>query len=330
MNKKTIVIILIGMLLLLGACSDSGSEAEVTDLDDLTLMLNWTPNAHHSGIYLAEANGWYEEAGINLEIVDAAGAGNEKVVAEGGADIGLSQAESLLPARQAGVDVKAVAALLPANDSAFMSLKTKGVERPKDLEGLTNGGFEGALETEIISKLVECDGGDPSKVEFIGVGNVDYVAGLEEDKFDFVWVFDGWDVLRATQLGKDVNSLSLDDYKECIPNWYTPLVFADSDNADSELTKKFLEITAKGYAAVVEDPDAAADAFIKLVPEADEELVRASIAYYAPLFNAGDDWGKMDTDTWAEFSKFLAEADETYENQDDVWQGAFTNDALLG
>ncbi|MES4792467.1 MAG: myristoyl transferase, partial [Chloroflexota bacterium] len=85
-------------------------------------------------------------------------------------------------------------------------------------EGKTYGGFGGVLERQLISELVKCDGGDPSKVKFVEVGNVDYLAGMESGRFDFVWVFEAWDVLRAREVeGKDVGSLKFIDYTKCIP-----------------------------------------------------------------------------------------------------------------
>ena len=77
--------------LLLAACG--GDE----ELRPATLMLNWTPNNHHAGIYAAQANGWYEEEGIDLTIIEPAAAGADAVVASGSAQFGISQAESLLP-----------------------------------------------------------------------------------------------------------------------------------------------------------------------------------------------------------------------------------------
>ena len=52
--------------LLLAAC---GGEEEARPV---TLMLNWTPNNHHAGIYAALQQGWYEEEGIELTIIEPA------------------------------------------------------------------------------------------------------------------------------------------------------------------------------------------------------------------------------------------------------------------
>jgi ABC-type nitrate/sulfonate/bicarbonate transport system substrate-binding protein len=290
---------------LLVACGgDDGGGS--TEQRPVTLMLNWTPNAHHAGIYAAQAEGWYAEAGLDVTIVEPAGTGVEQAVAGGAATIGLAQAESLLPARAAGVPVVSVATLLPVNDSVLMGVP--GITRPRDLEGKRYGGFGGALEVELVSRLVECDGGDPSTVEFVDVGNVDYLAGLQQDVFDVVWVFEGWDALRAAEVeGAEVSLVRFRDHLDCIPNWYTPLVLASEDTVadDPDVVSAFLTATARGYALAAEDPDRAAELLLEEVPELDPALVGASVRYYAPLFAEGGAWGRQDLATWTSFAALL-------------------------
>jgi ABC-type nitrate/sulfonate/bicarbonate transport system substrate-binding protein len=321
----------------LAACSDdegSSSSSDVSvgsgELQEVTLMLNWTPNAQHDGIYLAQAEGLYEEAGIDLEIVEPGEEGSDVAVGTGAADLGISQAESLLPAREQGVPVVSVATLFPVNDSSLMLLADEGVESPADLEGLTYGGYGGALETELISRLVECDGGDPEAVEHVEVGNVDYLAGLEQDRFDVVWVFEGWDALRAREVEDvDLTTLPFRDFQDCIPNWYTPIVIAGEDILadDPEVVDAFLAATAEGYQLAADDPAAAADALLAAAPELDEDLVRASAEHHAPLFmEGGGEWGVQDEEVWTEFEQFLREAGLTQDEVD--VSAAFTNDHL--
>jgi ABC-type nitrate/sulfonate/bicarbonate transport system substrate-binding protein len=319
----------------LAACGDDGSSSSSDDsagggLQEVTLMLNWTPNAQHDGIYLAQAEGLYEEQGIDLEIIEPGEEGSDVAVGTGAAELGISQAESLLPAREQGVPVVSIATLFPVNDSTLMALADDDIGSPADLEGLTYGGFGGALETELISRLVECDGGDPDAVETVEVGNVDYLAGLEQDRFDVVWVFEGWDALRAREVeGADITTLPFRDYQDCIPNWYTPIVIAGEQiiSEDPEMVTAFLTATAEGYLMAEEDPQAAADALLAAAPELDEELVRASADYHAPLFrNPGSSWGQQNPAVWEEFEVFLREAGLLTEQVDT--NAAFTNARL--
>jgi ABC-type nitrate/sulfonate/bicarbonate transport system permease component/ABC-type nitrate/sulfonate/bicarbonate transport system substrate-binding protein len=317
--------------LALAGCAGGEQEAESAgELRPVTLMLNWTPNAHHAGIYAAQENGWYEEAGLRVEIIEPSQAGADQAVASGEVEFGISQAESVLPARSAGAPVVSIATLLPSNDSALMSLSEDGITRPRDLAGRTYGGYGGALETELVSRLVECDGGDASTVEFVEVGNVDYLAGLQQDRYDFVWVFNGWDALAAEAVqGADVATIPFAEHFDCIPDWYTPVVIANESLIadDPELARDFLAATARGYELAREDPAEAARLLLQAAPELDERLVQESVAYHADRFALdGEPWGIQDEEVWREFADFVAEAGLT-EGSVDVGE-AFTNDLL--
>ena len=317
-----------------GACSSSGDDAGGGEGDgdsrQVTLMLNWTPNAQHAGIYAAQELGYYDDAGIDLEIVEPASTGVEPVVASGEAEFGIAQAESLLPARAAGVPVVSIATLLPHNDSSLMSLAEAGIERPRDLEDHTYGGYGGALETELVNRLVECDGGDPSKVEFVEVGNVDYLTGMQRDRFDFAWVFNGWDALRADTVdGVEVTTLPFIEYEDCIPDWYTPLLLTSEDTIaeDPELVRDFLAATARGYDLAITDPQQAADLLLEAAPELDRDLVEASGIYHAERFaEEGEPWGIEEARVWADFGGFLVDVGLLDEAVDT--DAAFTNEFL--
>ena len=304
--KRLLILAAALAALLLAACG--GDE----ELRPATLMLNWTPNNHHAGIYAALQNGWYEEEGIDLTIIEPALAGADAVVASGSADFGISQAESLLPARLGGADVVAIATLLYYNDSSLMALADEGITRPRDLEGKTYGGYGGSLEKELIDTLVACDGGDPSLVEFVEVGNIDYLGGMDQDRFDFVWVFEGWDALRASELeGRALGNLLFIDHTNCIPDWYTPILIASREliEDDPDLVRDFLKATTRGYEHAIANPQEAASLLLEAAPELDEALVRASADYHATRYRApGRAWGHQEQAVWERFEAFLRES----------------------
>ncbi|MFN0096350.1 MAG: ABC transporter substrate-binding protein [Dehalococcoidia bacterium] len=314
--------------LTLAACGDDDDDGG--NLETVTLMLNWTPNTQHSGIYLAVEKGYYKDAGLDVKIVEPAAGGVEQVIATGKAEFGISVQEAVVPARAEGVPIVSIAAILQHNDSSLMALAKSGIKRPKDLEGKTYGGFGGPLETEIVSRLVACDGGDPKKVKFAEVGNVDYLVGMEQGQYDFVWVFEGWDVLRARDVeGKAVSTVLFKDYLKCIPDWYTPVFITSEGFAKKspETVKKFMEATAKGYDLAGKDGAAAAAALLKASPESDKKLVEASAKYHVGKYvDSGRAWGAQDRATWDAFVKFLKEA-KLLEKEIDV-TAAFTNDYL--
>ncbi|MFV0260158.1 MAG: ABC transporter substrate-binding protein [Acidimicrobiales bacterium] len=307
---------------------DPGSDE---GLRPVTLVLDWTPNTNHGGIYLADQAGYYAAAGIDLEIIQPGDTGSIQAVATGHADFGVSVQESLIPAQVQGVPVVSVAAIVQHNTSSLMALASSGITDPSSLPGQTYGGFGGQLEQALIDRLVECSGGDPSEVVYVEVGNTDYRVGLETDAFDFVWVFDGWDKIRMEQAGVPVVTIPFIDHLDCIPDWYTPLLMTSTELAadDPELVADFLAATAQGYDEAIADPAAAADALLAGAPELDPELVRASAEYLAGQYALdAPQWGYQDREVWVGFSDFLVEAGMIDEPVDVTT--AFTNKFLPG
>jgi ABC-type nitrate/sulfonate/bicarbonate transport system substrate-binding protein len=255
------------------------------------------------------------------------------VVAQGTAEFGISVQEQVIPAREQDVPIVSIAAIVQHNTSSLMALARSGIERPADLAGHSYGGFGGALERELIETLVACDGGDPSQVQFVEVGDVDYLIGMDRGQYDFVWIFDGWDGIRATELeGEDVTFIRFIDYLHCIPDWYTPLIItSESMIANSpDVVSAFLAATTRGYAFAMENPAEAAQVLIDAVPELDPELVRLSAEFLAGQYVAdpGRQWGLQDLDIWERFEAFLREAGLT-EQAIDV-EEAYTNEFLPG
>jgi ABC-type nitrate/sulfonate/bicarbonate transport system substrate-binding protein len=320
----------IALAFVAAACGGSGGRAAASSdgARPVTLVLNWTPNAHHLGVYAARQLGWYRDAGIDLKIVEPTEAGAEQAVGQGKAQFGISMAEGVLPAREQGIPIVSIGTILPVNDSSLMSLTKDGITQPKDLAGKVYGGYNGPLELELINRLAKCGGIDPKSVKHIEIGNVDYLAGLEANRYDVVWVFSGWDALRATDVEhKPINQIRFSDYTNCIPNWYTPLFITNEKTIrnDPDLVRKFMAVTARGYNLAIADPSRAADLMMKAVPEMDSTLIQASAKYYAPKFTLpGQPFGMQDHATWRTFEQFLVEAkalqhpvnvDQSYTNQ---------------
>lgn len=317
----------------LAACGGGDGAGEARR--EVTVVLDWTPNTNHAGLYLAQAEGLFDDAGLDVTIIEPDENGGLPLLAAGRADFAVSTAESLLPARAEGAGVVSVGAILAHNTSSLVIPADREVSSAKDLEGKTYGGFGGDLEKALLDRLVSCDGGDPSKVNFVEVGNVDYKVGFEQGQYDAVWVFDGWDVIRLRELeGMEVTTLpfyaSLGE-ASCIPDWYTPLLATSSELMadDPELVRAFMEATAEGYELARTDPEGAATALLKAAPELDAELVTRSAAFLASRYgDEGQPWGVQDPAVWSGFAEFLQQNGLLADDVDPA--AAFTNEFLPG
>ena len=324
---KRLLAVVVALLFVASGCSSNDESA--TELKKIKFMLDWTPNTNHSGVYLAKDRGYYRDAGLDVEVLQPGQQGALASLGSGEVDFAVAVQEQLIPARAQGVPVVSLAAILSTNTTSLVSLQNDNINRPRDLENKTYGGYGGNLERQLVETLVSCDGGDPNKVKWAEVGDVDYRAGLEQNKFDFAWLFDGWDVLRLQQQNVPINKITFADYQSCIPDWYTLLIATNENkiNSDPETVRAFMDATARGYKDAIADAPAAADSLLKAAPELDADLVRGSQSYVATkLAKPGQMWGTQDTGSWSKFEEFLRNSKLT-ETHVDV-NKAFTNDFL--
>lgn len=329
MRRRPILALLAAAAVLLAGCADAGAvKRDQQGRKQVTMLLDWTPNTNHSGIYLAQEKGWYRKAGLDVRIIEPGQNGNVlQMLATGKADFAISTEEDLTPAVAQGLPVESVAAILQHNTSSLVALRSSGVRRPRDLATLTYGGFGGQLEKALVQTMVRCDGGNASRIKYVQVGDADYRVGLTKHFYDFVWTFDGWEGLQFNHIDhlKTV-SFPFIRYQRCIPDWYTPLIAARRSliDADPGTVSAFMHATRRGYQAAMAHPDEAAGALLKAAPDLDPRLVRLSAQYLASRYaDHAARWGWQDTAVWTRMTAFLRHAGMV-EGKVDV-RKAFTN-----
>jgi ABC-type nitrate/sulfonate/bicarbonate transport system substrate-binding protein len=299
----------------LAACSGGEGSSEKQDtasLTPITFCLDYTPNTNHTGIYVAQALGYFAEEGLEVSIVQPAEDGAEAMVGTGQAQLGVSYQDYLANAFVGGnTGLQAVAAIIQHNTSGIMSPAELGVTRPRRMEGLRYATWELPVEQATVRQVVEKDGGDFSKLQLVPYTVDDEVAGFQADLFDTVWVFEGWAVQNAHVQGVDVNYfsfISIDD----VFDFYTPVIAANNDFCaqNPDVVRAFLRAARRGYEFAVADPDAAAEILCAAVPELDVELVHQSVAFLAEQYVADADyWGQIEDGRWSAFYQWLNDND---------------------
>jgi ABC-type nitrate/sulfonate/bicarbonate transport system substrate-binding protein len=306
--------------------------AQAEERTDIIVMLDWTPNTNHLGLYAAQARGYYDEANLDVTIQPAGDVQVEQVVATGRAQFGVSYQETFTYARAEGTPIVSLAAIIQHNTSGFAALADQHtLSSPADLAGLRYGGFGSAIERPIINSLVTCEGGEADSVEVIDIGFVEPFPLLERDRIDFVWLFYGWDGIRGEQQGLELSLLMLNDYTECVPDYYTPILITNERLIEEQpdVVAAFVQATARGYADAIRDPEGAAELLLGAAPDLDAALVQASAAWLADQFQAdAPRWGEQRAEIWDAFTAYMVDNGALHEPIDSA--AAFTNDFLPG
>ena len=300
--------------------------ARSEDPTAVTFMLDWVPNTNHTGIFVAQQEGYFDDAGLTVEIVQPGEVFAEQAVAGGAADFGISFQEQVTLARADEVPLVSIAAIIQNNTSGFASVEPGF---PADWEGWRYGSFGSPFEEPTLQELMRCDGGDFDALEIVDTGFSDPLALLDTDQIDLAWIFYGWQGVQAELQGIDLEVQMMEDWVDCIPDYYTPVIIASESTIEErpEIVRAFLEAVSRGYQYAIEDPNGAADILVQAVPELDPELVLESQRWLSPRYQAASSrWGEQSLETWAAYSQWM----EDHDILDDTIEAerAFTNEFL--
>nr|WP_314278070.1 ABC transporter substrate-binding protein [uncultured Peptostreptococcus sp.] len=312
--KKFLSLSLIGLLAVasLSACSDgtkTGDSGAGKKLEKVSLVLDYTPNTNHTGIYLAKEKGYYKDQGIDLEIIQPSNSDSATIVASDKAQFGVSYQEDVtyaLTREKDPLPVKAIATVIQHNTSGFAAPVDKKIKSAKDFEGKTYGGWGSPSEEAIIKLAMKKKGADFSKLKRVDIGQDDYFTATKKN-IDFAWVFEGWTGVEAKLKKVNLDYLPVRDIDPAL-DYYTPVLISNNKTIkeNPDLVKRFMAATSKGYEEAIKDPSGAADILSKAVPELNKDLVKASQEYLAKLYK--DDaprWGEMKADVWKNYAKFM-------------------------
>ncbi|MDM8524398.1 ABC transporter substrate-binding protein [Desulfococcaceae bacterium HSG8] len=246
------------MCMLIVLCSGQCFAKE--PLQSVTIRLNWIPNVQFAGVLVAKERGWYEEAGIDLTVKGwEEGNVSTDEVAAGKAQIGVAEGDALIKSRAAGNNLKAIATAFQKPAFCLMSKKERGIEKPEQLAGKRIG-FS-SHESLIMIKLVMAGVG--LKDEDITTVQVGWkLDSLINDKIDAREAFMNEEPLAMREKGYEVNIIPAFKYGY---DFYSSAYFVTETTLQkhSEIVRKFLDATLRGWKEAFKDPAAT----VKLVVE---------------------------------------------------------------
>lgn len=328
--KKLIPILLSFLLLfsLTGCENTAGNQEEET----ITLVLDWTPNTNHTGIFVAQTKGFFKEAGLQVEVVQPPEDGAVTLVASGKAQFGVSFQDTLASAfvGDTKMPVTAVAAILQHNTSGIVSRSGEGMDRPKGLEGKKYATWDLEIEKATMRDIMKADGGNFDLVEPIPSTITDEVSALQSKAVDAIWIFYGWAGIACETAGLETDYFAFTDI-DPVFDYYTPVIIGNDSwlTQNPETAKAFIAALSKGYTYAAKYPEEAADILLDAAPElkTNSELVYASQEYLSKEYIAdAAQWGEFDDERWSAFYRWLNENHLLIDELDPYY--GFTNDYL--
>jgi putative hydroxymethylpyrimidine transport system substrate-binding protein len=294
--------------IVLAGCGEKEDVLGPSGSKNVELMLDYFPNADHAGIYAAEAGGHFRQAGLDVEIREPPDpAAPIKQVAAGRVDLAISYEPEVLRARDQGLSVVSVAAIVQEPLTSIMSLPKAKIDEPADLAGKRVGTAGIDYQEAYLRAILTEAGADPGSVKLRNVG-FGFSAALLTGKVDATlgafWNYEGTE-LRLR--GKRPRIIRIEDAG--VPA-YDELVLVANEDAlerDGAKIRAFIGAVSRGTRDLRQDADTAIEGLLDANPDLDPELQREVVDVTLPLFfpPEGKPFGWHDPAGWDEFSAWM-------------------------
>ena len=308
------IIVLVGLLLVLAGCSGpSGGGAAAppaggAPLQKIRIALDWTPNTNHTGLYVAQQQGWFRDAGLDVEFLPYNSTAPDTLVSSGAAEFGISFQDTFTFAKASGADITSVMAVLQhwASEIAVRADRTD-ITSPKDLDGKIYGGFGGPGEDPKMRAVIR-DAGGKGDFTSVVLGTSAYEA-LYAGQVDFTEPFVAWEGIEAQLRGQPLKTFAYTDYG--FPDAYAVVLIGNSPwlAQHPDLAAAFVRAAQRGYQLAADNPAEGSRLLMAANPGVftEPELVTRSQQMLSERY-LRDGSGKVGTQTlqqWAGYSGFV-------------------------
>ena len=309
-SHRISVVLAAVLLLVLAGCAGGGAGGAGGAGGEQTIRvaLDWTPNTNHTGLYVAQQEGWFRDAGLDVQFLPYNSTSPDTLVSSGAADFGISFQDTFTFSKAAGADITSVMAVLQHWASQIaVKADRADITSPKDLDGKTYGGFGGPGEEPKMQAVIR-DAGGRGDFTTVVLGTSAYEA-LYAGQVDFTEPFVTWEAIEAQLRGQPLKTFDYTDYG--FPDAYSILLIGNGTwlQAHPEQARAFVQAVQRGYQFAAEDPARGAELLEKANPGAftEPELVSRSQQMFSERY-LRDESGAVGTQTldkWSGFSGFL-------------------------
>ncbi len=303
-----VAVALISLVLGLAACGEK-SEDTTGEAQPFSLTLDFYPNPDHAGIYMAQKLGYFREAGLDVSIdTPSDPAAPLKQVAAGRTDLAISYEPEVALARDKGLDVIAVGALVNRPLTSMIWLKKSGIKGVGDLRGKTVATAGIPYQEAFLKTILARVHLAPSDVKAVNVGFgllPALVSGSAQAMLGGYSNVEGVDLRKRGKapVVTPVDKLGVPTYDELVL-----VARRKSLEEDPEKFRLFIAALERGTDAAVEQPNAATDAVLEANDGLDKKLTEAEVKATLPLLAArtkGQPYGYMDPGAWSTFAGWM-------------------------
>jgi putative hydroxymethylpyrimidine transport system substrate-binding protein len=327
--RKLALLVALGMLV--AGCGEKEDVLEPSGSKQVELMLDYFPNADHAGIYAAQAGGHFEQAGLDVEIrTPPDPSAPIKQVAAGNVDLAISYEPEVFRARDIGLNVVSIAAIVQEPLTSIISLPKAKIRRPADLKGKTVGTAGIDYQTAYLETILAEAGLNTDSVKVRNVGfnlTPALLTGKVDATLGAFWNYEGTD-LRLR--GKRPQIIRMEEAGVPTYNELVLVANADALERDGGKLRAFIGALSRGTRDLRDDPDKAIEGLLEANPDLDPELQRAVVKVTLPLFfpPEGQPYGWQDPEQWDSFSAWMMDSDLLQQPPDPP--AAFDNGLLPG
>jgi putative hydroxymethylpyrimidine transport system substrate-binding protein len=300
---------LLGVLLLVAGCGER-EEPRRGEPEQFDLALDFYINPDHVGIYEALDRGYFEEAGLDVKPrVPSDPSAPIKQVAAGQVDLAISYEPEVLIARDEGLDVVAVGALVQEPLTSLISLGDEGIDSVEKLEGKTVATAGIPYQTAFLEAMLREAALSPADVSQVDVGLNLLPAVLSRRADAMLGGFKNVEGVDLELRGEDPVVVPVDELG--IPTYDELVLVASGERVadDPEAIRLFLAALERGTADAVADPEDATETLLEAAPDLDPRLTAAEVAATLPVLRPeqGDPYGYMDIGQWQQFAGFMTD-----------------------
>jgi putative hydroxymethylpyrimidine transport system substrate-binding protein len=303
-----LAVALLALALGLAACGEK-SEDTTGKTEALSLTLDFYPNPDHAGIYMAQKLGYFAEAGLDVEIQTPSDPSAPiKQVAAGRSDLAISYEPEVVLAREQGLDVKAVAAVVNRPLTSMIWLKKSGIQGVGGLRGKTVATAGIPYQDAYLKTILARAKLTPSDVKAVNVGFGLLPALLGGRAQAMLGGFSNVEGVDLRLRGKDPVVTPVD--RLGVPTYDELVLVAQGKRLqeDPRAIRLFIAALARGTTAAAKNPKAAEKALLEANPDLDPKLTRAELGATLPLLDpprGKQPYGYMDPALWGEFSGWM-------------------------